>query len=173
MNFFETKKLIKNNGFLNKINFSFYFTNKTENETNLKYYNLPRIVQIDSDNIINEDKSIKNLQNFDLVGYIKNKNNKNVKDENEETNFIFLENDNKRKIVKAINLYLKSAELNGVYFYVINKISLDKNGIRKTRCNPAFYGETNKSRKNMIDNLVNTLQKQELFKNIQNKVNYS
>ena len=170
MNFFETKKWIKNNGFLNKNNFSFYFTNKPESETNLKYFNLPRIVKIDSDNLINEDKSIKNVQNFDLVEYIVNK---KVKNKNDESNFIFLENDNKRKIIKSINIYLKSAGLNEVHFYAISKISLDKNGIRKSRCSPAFYGETNKSGKIMVDNLVNTLQKQELFRDVQNKVNYS
>ena len=172
MDFFETKKWIKNNGFLNNNNFNFYFTNKTENETNLKYYNLPRIVQIDKDNIITEDKTIKNIQNFYLVEYIMNKNNQNINNKNEESNFIFLENDNKRKIIKAINIYLETAGLNEVHFYVINKISIDKNGIRKIRCNPAFYGETNKTGKIMVDNLVNTLHKQDLFRDVQNKVNF-
>ena len=99
-------------------------------------------------------------------------NKNNINNKNEESNYIFLENDNKRKIIKAINIYLKTAGLNEVHFYVINKISIGKNGIRKIRCNPAFYGEKNKSGKNMVDNLVKTLNKQDLFRDVQNKINY-
>ena len=174
LNFFETKKWIKNNGLLDKNNFSFYFIkNKSETDTNLKYYNLPRKVIIDSDNVILQDKNIKNLSDFDLT---KNSNNNindiNNNDINDNTSFILLENNNKRKIVKTINIYLKSAGWKDVHFYVKSKISIDKNGIKKSRCYPAFYGEATKSEKGMIDNLIKTLNGQELFKDVQNKVNY-
>ena len=174
LNFFETKKWIKNNGLLDKNNFSFYFIkSKSETDTNLKYYNLPRKVIIDSDNVILQDKNIKNLSDFDLT---KNSNNNfidiNNNDISESTSFILLENNNKRKIVKTINIYLKSAGLKDVHFYVKSKISIDKNGIKKSRCYPAFYGEATKSEKGMIDNLIKTLNGQELFKDVQNKVNY-
>ena len=171
MNFFETKKWIKNKGLLNNKNFYFYFANKSENDTNLKFYNLPRIVQIGGDNTIIEDKKIKNLHNFDLFKDFLNKNVQS-EDKKEESNFIYMENDNKRKIIKDINIYLKTAGLNDIHFYVTNKISIDKNGIKKVKCYPAFFGETNKAGKYMIDDLVESLNKQELFKDVQNKVIY-
>ena len=170
VNFFETKKWLKNNGYLNNSNFHFYFTYKEkEKNANIKLNNLPRIVYIDSDNIIKADKNIKNLQNFEIIRDLINKDQNN--EGRKESNFIFLENDNKRKIIKAINIYLKGAGLNEVHFYVANKICIDKNGIKKNKCYPAFYGETNEIGKNMVDNLVDSLNKQELFKNVQNKVN--
>ena len=172
MNFFETKKWIKNKGLLNNKNFSFYFINKSENDTNLKYFNLPRIVEIGSDDTIIEDKKIKNLYNFELEKDFLNKNIKSEQDKKEESNFVYLENDNKRKIIKAINIYLKTAGLNDVHFYVTNKICIDKNGIKKAKCYPAFFGETNKLGKYMVDDLVESLNKQELFKDVQNKVIY-
>jgi hypothetical protein len=174
MNFFETKKWIKNNGLLEKNNFSFYFiTSKSAKDTNLKYYNLPRKVIINSDNEILEDKNIKNLSDFDLTKKsMNNFNDINTNDIRGDTSFIFLENDNKRKIVKAINIYLKSADLKDVHFYVKSKISINKNGIKKSRCYPAFYGEATISEKGMIDNLANTLNSQELFNDVQNKVNF-
>lgn len=183
VNFFETKKWLKNNGFINNNNscFYFYFLHKDkdkekgkENNTNIKLNNLPRIVHIDNNNIIKVDKSVKDLQNFEVMDLInKDKNKNNFKEEEEKkSNFIFLENDNKRKIIKAINIYLKEAGLNEVHFYAVNKISIDKNGIKKNKCYPAFYGETNRTGKNMVDNLVDTLNQQELFKDVQNKVNY-
>lgn len=175
LNFFETKKWIKNNGLLDNTNFSFYFiSNKSETDTNLKYYNLPRKVIIDSDNVILLDKNIKNLYDFDLTKNSKNIINDDINnnDINDSTSFIVLENNNKRKIVKAINIYLKSAGLKDVHFYVKSKITIDKNGIKKSRCYPAFYGEATKSEKGMVDNLIYTLNGQELFKDVQNKVNY-
>lgn len=174
LNFFETKKWIKNTGLLEKNNFSFYFiTSKSETDTNLKYYNLPRKVVIGPDNVILEDKNIKNLSDFDFTKKSKNNfNDINNNDINDSTSFIVLENNNKRKIVKAINIYLKSAGLKDVHFYVKSKISIDKNGIKKSRCYPAFYGEASKSEKGMVDNLISTLNGQELFKDVQNKVNY-
>ena len=182
VNFFETKKWLKNNGFINNKNscFYFYFLHKDkekgkENNTNIKLNNLPRIVHIDNNNIIKVDKSVKDLQKFEVIDLIykdKNKNKDNFKEEEKNSNFVFLENDNKRKIIKAINIYLKEAGLNEVHFYAVNKICIDKNGIKKNKCYPAFYGETNKVGKNMVDNLVDTLNQQELFKGVQNKVNY-
>ena len=169
VNFFETKKWLKNTGYLNN-NFYFYFKHKQnkENDTNIKLYNLPRIVHIDSENIIKMDKNIKNLQDFEIERDLINKDKET--EGKKESNFIFLENDNKRKIIKAINIYLKTAGLNDVNFYVVNKICIGKSGIKKIRCYPAFYGETNKIGKYMVDNLVDNLNKQELFKDIQNKV---
>ena len=124
--------------------------------------------------IIKVDKSVKDLQNFevmDLINKDKN-NNKDNSGEEKKSNYIFLENDNKRKIIKAINIYLKEAGLNEVHFYAVNKICIDKNGIKENKCYPSFYGETNRLGKNMVDNLVDTLNQQELFKDVQNKVNY-
>lgn len=174
INFFETKKWIKNNGYLNNNNFSFYFiSNISQNDSNLKLFNYPRIILIGPDETIIEDKNIKNLENFQLDKYFMNNKmkNKNQENQKEDSKFIFLENENKRKIIRAINNYLKSAGLNDVYFYVKSKINIDKNGI-KIRCHPAFYGEATKSEKKMVENLVNTLRNQELFKDIQNQVNY-
>ena len=178
MNFLETKKWIKNNKLLNKNNFYFYFVSSglnssivSENTTNLKYYNLPRIVVIGSDNIIHEDKYIRNIQSFDINRDLMNNTNKNNKSEDgQQSNFVILENDNKRKIIKAINVYIKSAGLKDVHFYVKSKVSIDKNGIKKIKCYPAFYGETTRSGKKMVDYLVKTLNEQELFKDVQNKV---
>jgi len=176
--FFRNKKWIKNNKLLNKNNFYFYFVSSglnssivSENTTNLKYYNLPRIVVIGSDNIIHEDKYIRNIQSFDINRDLMNNTNKNNKSEDgQQSNFVILENDNKRKIIKAINIYIKSAGLKDVHFYVKSKVSIDKNGIKKIKCYPAFYGETTRSGKKMVDYLVKTLNEQELFKDVQNKV---
>ena len=183
--FFEVKKWIKNNNLLTKNNnILFYFsdlsTNRSdklnnssllESDSNLKLSNLPRIVWIDSNNIIKENKSIKNILYFDIKRDLIRKNNRDDDDEN-DTNFIYLENNQKRKIVKAINVYLKQANLKGAHFYVKSKISIDKNGIRKMKCYPAFFGEATREEMCMVNNLVNYLNKQDLFKNVENKVNY-
>ena len=70
-----------------------------------------------------------------------------------------------------MNIYIREAGLNDVHFYVKSKISIDKKGIRKTRCYPAFYGDTTKVGKELIDNLINSINGQELFHDIKNKVN--
>lgn len=173
INFFDTKTLIKNLGLLDKNNFYFYFaTNKPENNSNLNFFNLPRLVRVGEDNIIIEDKNIKNLRGFDVTKQLMKKSKDEEKGKVEDYNFIILENNNKRKIIKAINIYIKSAGLNDVHFYVKSKISIDKNGIIKSRCYPTFYGETNKLGIFMVNNLINILNKQELFNEVQNKVNY-
>lgn len=180
--FFEVKKWIKNSNLLTKNkNFLFYFSdlsvknsnklNILENGSNLKLSNLPRIAWIDSNSIIKENKSIKNILYFDIKRDLIRKINRDDDEEN-DTNFIYLENYQKRKIIKAINVYLKQAELKGVHFYVKSKISIDKNGIKKMKSYPAFYGEATRGEMSMVNNLVNTLNKQDLFKNVENKVNY-
>lgn len=182
--FFEVKKWIKNNNLLTKNNnILFYFSDLTtknsnklnnssllENGSNLKLSNLPRIAWIDSNNIIKENKSIKNILYFDIKRDLIRKSRDD--DEENDTNFIYLDNYQKRKIVKAINVYLKQASLKGVHFYVNSKISIDKNGIRKMKCYPAFFGEATREEMSMVNNLVNYLNKQDLFRNVENKVNY-
>ena len=100
------------------------------------------------------------------------KNDSNNEDQKKiDSNFILLENENKRKIIKAMNHYIRDAGLSDVHFYVKSKISIDKKGIKKTKCYPAFYGESTKVGKDLVDNLINEINGQELFHNIQNKVN--
>ena len=82
-----------------------------------------------------------------------------------------MDNDNKRKVIKAINIYVNEIGLKGVHFYIKSKISIDRKGITKTRCYPIFYGDTNKEGKDLIDALIRSLEGQELFHDIQNKVN--
>ena len=178
LNFFEQKKYLKNHGYLNRNNLYFYFTefegNKPNFNTSLKLTNLPRALFVDSDNIIREDKYIKNIYNFnierDLINYYENKSNKNEDQIKKDSNFVLLENENKRKIIKAMNIYLKEAGLDNVHFYVKSKISIDKKGIKKTRCYPVFYGDTNKEGKELVDNLIKELNGQELFHDFQNEV---
>lgn len=86
--------------------------------------------------------------------------------------FIFLPNENKKKVVKAMNIYLKNNDLNDVHFYVKSIISIDKSGIKESVCFPIIYGETTKDKKNMIDNLITIINGQDLFYDIQCKVNY-
>ena len=178
LNFFELKKNIKNHGYLNRNNLYFYFTdldtNKSNTNTNLKLINLPRILYVDSDNVIQQDKVLKSLHYFNLEkdlfsNYQKHSNSND--DSKIDSNFILLENENKRKIIKAMNIYIREAGLNDVHFYVKSKISIDKKGIKKTRCYPVFYGDTTKVGKELVDTLINELNGQELFHNIQNKVN--
>ena len=56
-------------------------------------------------------------------------------------------------------------------FNIKSKISIDRKGITKTRCYPIFYGDANKEGKDLIDALIRSLEGQELFHDIQNKVN--
>ena len=178
-NFFEQKKNIKSHGYLSRNNLYFYFTefdtkNKSSSNT-LKLTALPRALFVDSDNIIRQDKFIKNLHGFDaekeLINEYESKNSKIEEQKKLDSNFILLENENKRKIIKAMNIYIRDAGLNDVHFFVKSKISIDKKGIIKTRCYPVFYGDTNKAGKDLIDNLIKELNGQELFHDFQNKVN--
>ena len=59
-NFFEQKKILKKNGYLNKNNLKFFFFNNENQNTELIMNNLPRLIKIEANNIISEDKSIKN-----------------------------------------------------------------------------------------------------------------
>ena len=178
-NFFEQKKNIKSHGYLNRNNLYFYFTefdkNNKSNSNTLKLTILPRALFIDSDNVIRQDKFIKNLHSFDaekdLINEYEIKSSKNEETKKLDSNFILLENENKRKIIKAMNIYIRDAGLNDVHFYVKSKISIDKKGITKTRCYPVFYGDTTKVGKDLVDNLIRELNGQELFHDIQNKVN--
>ena len=178
VNFFEMKKNIKNNGYLNRNNVYFYFSDFDQNNksnTLLKMTALPRALYIDADNVIKQDKYIKNLNYFNLEQHLIN----NIEEKESETeeqtkidsNFILLENENKRKIIKAMNIYIRDAGLNDVHFYVKSKISIDKKGITKTRCYPVFYGDTTKVGKELVDCLIKELNGQELFHNFQNRVN--
>lgn len=180
MNFFETKKFLKNNGLLNNKNFKFCFTEISakalNSATNLKVQNLPRIAIIGSNGIIKEDKSVKNVSSFDLQrDLINNIGKKEISNEEQMKidKFIFLENDAKRKVVKSMNIYLKNKGLNDVHFYVKSKICIDKKGIKKTRCYPVFYGEAKEEGRKMVSNLISILNEQELFNDIQCKVKYS
>lgn len=179
MSFFETKKWIKNSGCLNNRNFYFYFTGKSSKDinlnTNLKLVNLPRVAII-SNGIIREDKCIKNINSFDinrdLVNIMSQKGYNNEEQEKVDK-FINMENENKRKVVKSMNIYLKNNGFNDVHFYVRSKIKLDKIGIKKIRCYPIIYGEANISGKNLIDNLIDILNGQQLFHEIQCNVKYN
>lgn len=179
LNFFEQKKYLKNHGYLNGNNLYFYFTEFETNKPNfsidLKLNNLPRALFVDSDSIIREDKYIKNIHYFnverDLINYYENKSSKNDEQKKIDSNFVLLENDNKRKIIRAMNIYIREAGLNDVHFYVKSKISIDKKGITKTRCYPVFYGDTNKVGKDFVENLIKEMNGQELFHDFQNKVN--
>lgn len=177
MNFFETKTWIKNNGLLNSQLFNICFTENEslDTSTNLKLTNLPRIAIIGPDGVIQEDRCIKNINSFNLQRDLINMEQKELnRDELEKLNkFINLENENKRKVVKSMNIYLKEKGIKGVHFYVKSKISIDKKGIKKIRCYPVFYGEATKDQKNMIDNLISSLNAQELFHEIQCKVKYN
>ena len=173
-NFFEQKKTLKKNGFLNKKNFQFFFFSNENNNCDLKMNNLPRILVIGENNIIKEDKTAKN-NNFEIEKIILNsKSDKNIKNDEKrkkDSNFILLENDNKRKVIKGINIYLNEIGLNDVHFYVKSKVSFDRKGITKTRCYPVFYGDSTKDGKDLIDVLINVLEGQGLFHDIQNRVN--
>lgn len=178
LNFFEQKKNIKQHGYLNRNNLYFYFTDndstKSNNSTNLKLNSLPRALYVDSDNVIQQDKVLRNLHSFNLEKDLINNYDKQNKSEEQKTldsNFILLENENKRKIIKAMNIYIRDAGLNDVHFYVKSKISIDKKGIKKTKCYPVFYGDTTKVGSELVDTLIHELNKQELFHDIQNKVN--
>jgi hypothetical protein len=180
MNFFETKKFLKNNGLLNNKIFKFCFTEISakalNSATNLKVQNLPRIAIIGSNGIIKEDKSVKNVSSFDLQrDLINNIGKKEISNEEQMKidKFIFMENDAKRKVVKSMNIYLKNKGLNDVHFYVKSKICIDKKGIKKTRCYPVFYGEAKEEGRKMVSNLISILNEQELFNDIQCKVKYS
>ena len=176
---FEAKKWIKNSGLLNNHKFFFYFTEispeSSDSATNIKLNNLPRVAIINN-GLIDEDKSIKNINTFDIIRDLIN----NIGQEEYSPEvqakidkFVYMENENKRKVVKSMNIYLKKNGFNDVNFYVKSKISLDKRGIKKVRCYPILYGEANISAKSMLDNLVTTLNGQHLFYDIQCKVKYN
>ena len=173
--FFEQKKYLKNNGFLNKSNLQFYFINSENSNCTLNIKNLPRILLIGKDNIISEEKMIKDINNLEIEKILINdKDNNDMNDEEKrkkDSNFILLENDNKRKVIKAMNIYMNEIGLKDVHFYVKSKINIDKKGITKTKCHPAFYGDASKEGKELVDVLINTLNGQELFHDIQNKIN--
>ncbi len=179
-NFFETKKIIKNNGLLNNKIFNFCFTEISpkalNSATNLKLENLPRIAIIGSNGSIKEDKYIKNVNSFDIQRDLINnigKKEYNSEDQAKSEKFIYMENDSKRKVVKSMNIYLKNKGLNDVHFYVKSKICIDKKGIKKIRCYPIFYGEAKEEGRNMVANLISNLNEQQLFNDIQCKVKYS
>ena len=179
-NFFETKKIIKNNGLLNNKIFNFCFTEISpkalNSATNLKLENLPRIAIIGSNGSIKEDKYVKNVNSFDIQRDLINnigKKEYNSEDQAKSEKFIYMENDSKRKIVKSMNIYLKNKGLNDVHFYVRSKICIDKKGIKKIRCYPIFYGEAKEEGRKMVSNLLSILNKQELFNDIRCKIKYS
>ena len=173
-NFFEQKKILKKNGYLNKNNLKFFFFNNENQNTELIMNNLPRLIKIEANNIISEDKSIKN-NNFEIEKIIENKkedaNKKNDEYRKKDSNFILLSNEHKRKIIKGINIYLNEIGLKDVHFYVKSKISIDKKGITKTRCYPIFYGDSTKEGNDLINVLIKSLEAQDLFHDIQNNVN--
>lgn len=179
LNFFEAKKLIKKNGLLNNQIFNYLFAEisiKSINSfTNLKLKNLPRIAMIGSDGVIHEDKYIKNVNVFNLQKDLINQGKKgyNSEEQTKIEKFVYLDNENKRKVVKSMNIYLKNNGLNNVHFYVKSKVCIDKKGIKKMRCYPVFYGEAEIKENNMINNLINKLNGQQLFYDIQCKVKYS
>ena len=178
-NFFEQKKILKKNGFLNKNNFQFFFINKDKDKSKssleLNFNNLPRVILIGANNIISEEKTIKDINNLELEKLVTNlsedKKISNEERRKKDSNFILLENDNKRKVIKAMNIYIDEIGLKNVHFYVKSKISIDNKGITKTRCYPVFYGDTTKEGKELIDTLIKSLDGQELFHDIQNKAN--
>ena len=173
-NFFEQKKILKKNGYLNKNNLQFFFFDNENQNTELIMNNLPRLIKIEANNIISEDKSIKN-NNFEIEKIIENKkedaNKKNDEYRKKDSNFILLSNGHKRKIIKGINIYLNEIGLKDVHFYVKSKISIDKKGITKTRCYPIFYGDSTKEGNDLINVLIKSLEAQDLFHDIQNNVN--
>ena len=173
-NFFEQKKILKKNGYLNKNNLQFFFFNNENQNTELIMNNLPRLIKIEANNLISEDKSIKN-NNFEIEKIIENKkedaNKKNDDYRKKDSNFILLSNEHKRKIIKGINIYLNEIGLKDVHFYVKSKISIDKKGITKTRCYPIFYGDSTKEGNDLINVLIKSLEAQDLFHDIQNNVN--
>lgn len=173
-NFFEQKKILKKNGYLNKNNLNIFFFNNENQNTELIMNNLPRLIKIEANNIISEDKSIKN-NNFEIEKIIENKkedaNKKNDEYRKKDSNFILLSNEHKRKIIKGINIYLNEIGLKDVHFYVKSKISIDKKGITKTRCYPIFYGDSTKEGNDLINVLIKSLEAQDLFHDIQNNVN--
>ena len=173
-NFFEQKKILKKNGYLNKNNLKFFFFNNENQNTELIMNNLPRLIKIEANNIISEDKSIKN-NNFEIEKIIENKkedtNKKNDEYRKKDSNFILLSNEHKRKIIKGINIYLIEIGLKDVHFYVKSKISIDKKGITKTRCYPIFYGDSTKEGNDLTNVLIKSLEAQDLFHDIQNNVN--
>lgn len=173
-NFFEQKKILKKNGYLNKNNLQFFFFDNENQNTELIMNNLPRLIKIEANNIISEDKSIKN-NNFEIEKIIENKkedaNKKNDEYRKKDSNFILLSNEHKRKIIKGINIYLNEIGLKDVHFYVKSKISIDKKGITKTRCYPIFYGDSTKEGNDLINVLIKSLEAQDLFHDIQNNVN--
>ena len=178
MNFFDTKRAIKNSGLLNNQVFTFCFTEislkSANSSSNLKISNLPRISIIGADGIIHEDKCIKNVSFFEVErDLINNDGQKVVNMDSKNDKYIYLENDNKRKAVKSVNIYLKENQLNDVHFYVKTKICIDKKGIKKTRLYPVFYGEAKTNEKNLLDNLIASLNGQGLFHDIQCKVKYN
>ena len=177
VNFFEQKRNLKCRGYLNRNNLFFYFTEIEKNNSSnaLKLSKLPRALLVDSDNIIREDKYINNIYNFnlenDLINHYENKGSQNEEQKKIDSNFLLLENENKRKIIKAMNIYLNNSGLTDVHFYVKSKISIDKKGVKKVRCNQVFYGDTTKVGKELVDCLIKELNGQELFHNFQNRVN--
>jgi hypothetical protein len=178
LNFFEQKKNLKSKGYLNRNNLYFYFTEfEPNNKMNigLRLNNLPRALLVDSDNVIREDRYIKNIYWFnlerDLINYQQNKGSKNEELKKIDSNFVLLENANKKQIIRAMNAYIRDAGLTDVHFYVKSKISIDKKGILKTKCYPVFYGETSKVGKDLVDTLIQELNGQELFQDFQNNIN--
>lgn len=180
MNFFETKKWIKNNGLLNNRNFIFCFsdisTKSLNSVTNLKIGRLPRVASIGADGIVREDKFVNNLNMFDLQRDLINYTGKreyNSEELAKTEKYIYLENETKRNLVKSMNIFLRKNGLNNVHFYVKSKICIDKKGIKKIRCYPVFYGEAKEEGRNIITNLISNLSEQQLFYDIQCKVIYS
>ena len=72
--FFEQKKILKKNGLLNKNNFQFFFINKDKSKSSLElnFNNLPRVILIGANNIISEEKTIKDINNLELEKFVTN-----------------------------------------------------------------------------------------------------
>lgn len=183
MNFFKHKKWLKAHNYFGRGD-KFYFIKlpanldtpllgETGRPANLKFTKLPRAVFVNSINTIINDKPIENFYSFDIQeDLLKEPEYPSLSEENDlNNNFILLDNAAKKKVVKAINLHIKNnIGLEEVHFYVKSKINIDRNGIIKTKCSPAFYGEAKESDINMIENFIGVLNKQGLFHNIQDKV---
>ena len=181
VNFFEQKKMIKKSGFLNINNAYFYFIDDEQNGkpnpgASLKFNHLPRALLVDSSNVIREDKFLRSIHTFvlekDLINHFENKSGSSEEQKKIDSNFVLLENENKRKVIRAMNIYIRDAGLNDVHFYVKSKVSIDKKGIKKTKCYPVFYGDTTKVGKELIDNLIGVLNGQELFRDFRNEVTF-
>ena len=179
MSFYSTKNWLKNNGLLNNKKFLFYFTDinnkSSHSSTNLKLNNLPRIAFINNGNIA-EDKSIKNINLFDVQRDLISRvaeNGQASGDQAKAEKFVYLDNKKKKKVVKGLNIFLKNNGLTDVSFYVKSKISIDKKGIKKIKCHPIFFGQADLSVKNKIDNLINILNGQQLFYDIQCKIKFN